>query len=552
MNTPNLRSALGGAVFRLCTALVMLAAAAAGVHAAEPPAPSKSLTGVSEGVPLTVWQIEITRFRLALGPVTPEMRAERAARRIEAIPIEDTGHRVEVQSISLGPYSGVALSYNGKLLFGIAKEDLDPQYGLTVEEAGARAAHRVEAWLDLRREQENPRLFLRHLMIVLGATVLFVVALVGAMRLSDFWAERRTKAAADDSRRIMIARVNFRPYLIALEVGVVRLIAWGVYLGLIYVWLLYSLNEFPYTRGWGAQLSRFLNNFLVNIGTSILGSIPDLFAVMIIVVIARLIAAVVSGFFVTVERGRVRLSWLQPEVAHVTRRLCVGVIWLFAIVMAYPYIPGSESNAFKGISVLIGLMVSLGSAGVVGQIMGGFVVVYNRSLRVGEWVRIGENEGRVLEIGMLSTRLLTRKNEEITIPNAVLIAATTVNYSRRERDLAAIVSTAVTIGYDTPWRQVHAMLLEAAERTKGLRKHPEPRVMQRALQDFYVQYELFVAIDDNSSRVIVLSDLHANIQDVFNEHGVQIMSPHFVAQPEAPVVVGKENWAPPPAKSDAA
>jgi len=552
MHTGKSRCVLRGAALGLCVALAVLVPAAAGLHAAETPPPPKSLTGVSEGVPVKIWQIEITRFRLTLDSVTPEMRAERAVRRIEAIPVEDTGRRVEVQPITLGPYSGVLLVHDGRLLLGIAKEDLDPQQGMTVEEAGARAAHRIEAWLDLRREQENPRLFLRHLMIVLGATALFVATLVGAMRLSDFWAERRTKAAADDSRRIMIARVNFRPYLIALEVGVVRLIAWGVYLSLTYVWLLYSLNEFPYTRGWGAQLSRFLNNFLVNIGTAILGSIPDLFAVMIIVVIARLVAAVVGGFFLTVERGRVRLSWLQPEVAHVTRRLCVGAIWLFAIVMAYPYIPGSESNAFKGISVLLGLMVSLGSAGVVGQVMGGFVVVYNRSLRVGEWVRIGEHEGRVLEIGMLSTRLLTRKNEEITIPNAVLISATTVNYSRRERDLAAIVSTSVTIGYDTPWRQVHAMLLEAAERTKDLRKHPEPRVLQRALQDFYVQYELFVAIEDNTSRFVALSELHAHIQDVFNEHGVQIMSPHFVAQPEAPVVVDKENWSPPPAKSDAA
>jgi small-conductance mechanosensitive channel len=531
--------------------LAVLVPAAAGLHAAETPPPPKSLTGVSEGVPVKIWQIEITRFRLTLDSVTPEMRAERAVRRIEAIPVEDTGKPIEVQPITLGPYSGAALTYDGRLLFGIAKEDLDPQQSDTVDQVAARAAKRIQAWLELRRDQENPRLFLRHLLIVLGATVLFAGALIGAMRLSDFWAERRTKAAADDSRRIMIARVNFRPYLIALEVGVVRLIAWGVYLSLTYVWLLYSLNEFPYTRGWGAQLSRFLNNFLVNIGTAILGSIPDLFAVLIIVVIARLVAAVVGGFFLTVERGRVRLSWLQPEVAHVTRRLCVGAIWLFAIVMAYPYIPGSESNAFKGISVLLGLMVSLGSAGVVGQVMGGFVVVYNRSLRVGEWVRIGEHEGRVLEIGMLSTRLLTRKNEEITIPNAVLISATTVNYSRRERDLAAIVSTSVTIGYDTPWRQVHAMLLEAAERTKGLRKHPEPRVLQRALQDFYVQYELFVAIEDNTSRFVALSELHAHIQDVFNEHGVQIMSPHFVAQPEAPVVVDKENWSPPPAKSDA-
>jgi small-conductance mechanosensitive channel len=547
---------VGSRLWRISlAALLATGLAVAGAQAADAPAtaPVKALTGAPPGVPVMLWQHEIVRFRATLGSVTPEERAQRAAQRIERIPVDDKPHAITVEALTLGPYSGYALFRDAQLLLGIADDDVDPQLGLSAEQVARRAARNIEHWLELRREQQNPQVFMRHLLVVLGATLLFAGALFGTVRLADFWTERRQRAAADEARRIVFARINFRPYLIALEVGVLRLCAWGIYLGLVYVWLLYTLNEFPYTRGWGVQLRRFLDDFLRTAGDAVLGSIPDLFAVMIIVLIARLMAAVVSGFFLTVERGRVRLSWLQPEVAHVTRRLCVGAIWLFAIVMAYPYIPGSESNAFKGISVLLGLMVSLGSAGVVGQIMGGFVVVYNRSLRVGEWARIAEHEGRVLEIGMLSTRLLTRKNEEITIPNAVLIASTTVNYSRRERDLAAIVSTPVTIGYDTPWRQVHAMLLEAAERTAGLRKHPAPRVLQRALQDFYVEYELFVPIDDNASRFVVLSELHANIQDVFNEHGVQIMSPHFVAQPEQAVVVPKENWTPPPAaKTDAA
>jgi len=533
--------------------LLAIGLAIAGAQAADAPtkAPVTALTGAAPGAPVMLWQHEIVRFRATLGSVTPEERAQRATQRIERIPVDDKPHPISVEPLTLGPYSGYALFRDAQLLLGISDDDVDPQLGLTAEQVARRAARNIEHWLELRREQQNPQVFMRHLLVVLGATLLFAGALFGTVRLADFWTERRQRAAADEARRIIIARINFRPYLIALEVGILRLGAWGIYLGLTYVWLLYTLNEFPYTRGWGAQLRRFLDEFLRTAGDAVLGSIPDLFAVMIIVLIARLVAAVVSGFFLTVERGRVRLTWLQPEVAHVTRRLCVAAIWLFAIVMAYPYIPGSESNAFKGISVLLGLMVSLGSAGVVGQIMGGFVVVYNRSLRVGEWVRIAEHEGRVLEIGMLSTRLLTRKNEEITIPNAVLIASTTVNYSRRERDLAAIVSTAVTIGYDTPWRQVHAMLLEAAARTAGLRKLPAPRVLQRALQDFYVEYELFVPIDDNTSRFVVLSELHANIQDVFNEHGVQIMSPHFVSQPEQALVVPKDNWAPPPAKPDA-
>jgi len=542
---------VGRALRVVSASLLALGVATADVHAADKAvAAATALTGVPDGVAVKVWQQEIVVLRATIDAATPAVRAERIAHRIESIPLEDKPYPIEIQPVTLGQYSGVALVRNGVILAGIAEEDLDPKRGLTAEEVGTRAAKNIERWLKLREEQQNHKLFIRHLLVVIGATVLFLGALFATLRFADFWGERRTRAAADASRSIMIAGINFRPYLITLEVGVVGLAAWAIYLGLTYLWLTYTLNEFPYTRGWGAQLSGFLNNFLLTFGNAILGAIPDLFAVMIIMVIARLVAAVLGGFFLTVERRRVRLSWLQPEVARVTRKLCVAAIWVFAVVMAYPYIPGSESNAFKGIGVLLGLMVSLGSAGLVGQVMGGFVVVYNRALRVGEWVRIGEHEGRVLEIGMLSTRLLTRRNEEITIPNAVLISAMTINYSRRERDLGQIVSTSVTIGYDTPWRQVHAMLLEAARRTEGLVKNPAPRVLQRGLEDFYVQYELLVSIEDSMTRYSVLSELHAHIQDVFNEHGVQIMSPHFVDQPAQALVVPKENWAPPPAVAE--
>jgi small-conductance mechanosensitive channel len=177
-------------------------------------------------------------------------------------------------------------------------------------------------------------------------------------------------------------------------------------------------------------------------------------------------------------------------------------------------------------------------------------VIYSRAMRTGDWVRIGEVEGRVKEIGMLSTKLSTVRREEVAIPNAVLVGTATTNYTSLAGVDGPLVTTAVTIGYDAPWRQVHALLEQAASRTPGVRKSPEPRVLQRGLSDYYVEYQLLAHLERAEDRFEVLSGLHANIQDAFNEAGVQIMSPHFVMQPSEPVIVPKEKWYARPAQRE--
>ncbi len=222
-------------------------------------------------------------------------------------------------------------------------------------------------------------------------------------------------------------------------------------------------------------------------------------------------------------------------------------MWVFAIVVAYPYLPGSQTDAFKGVSVFLGLMVTFGSSGLVNQIMSGFMITYSRALRVGDFVRIGDVEGTVTHLGVLSTKVKTLRQEEVTIPNAVVVAQTTTDYSRTSETEGVFTPTSVTIGYDTPWRQVQSLLLLAAERTAGLRREPKPLVLQTALEDFYVKYTLFVCLERQQSRLITLDALHANIQDLFNEYGVQIMSPNYVLDPAAPKVVPKQNWFAAPA-----
>ncbi|HUF29942.1 MAG TPA: mechanosensitive ion channel domain-containing protein, partial [Gemmatimonadaceae bacterium] len=204
---------------------------------------------------------------------------------------------------------------------------------------------------------------------------------------------------------------------------------------------------------------------------------------------------------------------------------------------------------------LVGLMLSLGSSGLVNQAMSGLVLMYSRAFRPGDYVRVNDTEGTVAELGMLSTKIRTNKQELVTIPNAVLVATTTKNFSRIADGVATgtahdgvLLYTSVTIGYDAPWRQVHTLLIEAAGRTDGLRSDPRPFVRQSALADFYVEYQLNAHLEHPERRIQVLSDLHANIQDCFNEQGVQIMSPHYENDPAQPKIVPPADSHPAPAR----
>jgi small-conductance mechanosensitive channel len=213
-------------------------------------------------------------------------------------------------------------------------------------------------------------------------------------------------------------------------------------------------------------------------------------------------------------------------------------------------LPGSGSDAFKGVSVLTGLMLSIGAAGIVGQAASGLIIMYSRVVRPGEYVRIGDSEGTVTELGMFSTRLNTGLGEEVVLPNAYVVSNSTKNYSRVVGGAGFVVDASVTIGYATPWRQVHAMLLEAARRTGGIVSDPAPYVIQTALSDFYVAYRLvaYAGPEAPKRRALVVNELNGNIQDVFNEHDVQIMSPHYMMDPDQPQVVPKAKWFAPPAQ----
>jgi small-conductance mechanosensitive channel len=379
------------------------------------------------------------------------------------------------------------------------------------------------------------------------ATVALLLLLWLLRRVKHWLLERLEQITFPPEGLVPGLATDFHPHVVQAGKSIISLLSAVTVLFLIYVWLVYSLGQFPESAPRAEQLEEFLVALFLDFAKGALGAVPGLVAVVIVFLVARWITRLLRIVFDKVEAGVLSLPWLERETARTTQTLFVMVVWLFALVTAYPYIPGSETDAFKGLSVLIGLMVTLGSTGIINQVISGLFVVYSKSVRPEDYVRVGEVEGEVIDVGFLATKLRTPRQEEITIPHSVIVGTATTNYSRLAGDNGMAVTTSVTIGYDVPWRQVHALLQLGAARTRGLRRNPAPRVMQRELSDFYVQYLLLAHLEDGQSRAAVLSELHAQIQDAFNEFGTQIMSPHFESQPDKPVFVPKSKWHSAPA-----
>lgn len=502
---------------------------------------------VRAGEPATLrfWNRPIATFHAQLDDIRPIDRAHRAHQKIVDTLADRPGNTASAAAGTLGNLSGYWILIDGQAAFALIEQDADRVTGENLDQVVAQAVAKLQGALDARRAQQRLPDLLKRTAFALVATLVMALILWLILRVHRRALSQERLLAWVDLR---VGGIGLRPHLRTIERAAIRLTSLGLGAIAIYFWLTLVLWLFPFSQPWGADLARFLTDLVEQLTTGILGAIPGLFTVLVIFVLTRLVVQAVDGFFRAVEQGLIPVSWAAPDTAKASRRLIVVLIWVFALTVAYPYVPGSDSAAFKGISVLLGLMVSLGSAGLVNQVMSGLVVAYSRALKVGEYVRVGQTEGTVSDVGMLSTKIVTPKREAITVPNAVLVGSAITNYSRLAADQGAMVATTVTIGYDTPWRQVHALLVLAAERTSFVRKEPRPFVLQRTLADFYPEYQLIVHLDHPESRYLVLSDLHAAIQDVFNEYGVQIMSPNFRAQPPEKVWVPKENWHAPPAR----
>ncbi len=492
---------------------------------------------------------QICTFRATVDGYSPEERAAAAKVRLEAVL---SGAKSILVSTQVVP-GGIQFNLDGRSLFILTPDDVFTIQGQTLEsKAAAVAANLREALQDLHSLETPGEVFWAVGRALLG--FVYFAALLWLIRRIKAWLlSHSAKFAAEKTKQVQqrgLRTAGLRSFVAVLR-AVLNFGAYVVIASIVYALLWYELRCFPYSRPWGDYLRNQCLSALASLGNSILASLPDFMIIAFIVLAVRLVVHVLTQLFAVAERGEFQTRLVDPVIAATTRRIVVCMIWVVAIVVAYPYIPGSQSLAFKGVSVFAGLVLSLGSTNLINQIASGLVLIYSRAYRVGDYVRVAETEGTVVDIGLCVTRIRTIKNEEVHIANSVLLGAATTNYSRLSKTDGVYLSVRVTIGYSTPWRQVQAMLLEAARRTQGLLSTPPPFVLQVSLADFYVQYELNVRLEIPERRVWVLSDLQSHIQDIFNEHGVQIMSPHYLSDPPQPHVVPKSRWFLPPATDSA-
>lgn len=479
--------------------------------------------------------------------MTPAERVRRAEANIE----QALGGRGPGRVTTRSTPEGELIFIDGVMTIVLHDADADQLAGDTMPALLDRTVAALNLAIRETQEGRDTRGLLISLAWVLGATAVAGALLWAlshlrdaSLRLLERFLDTKTRKLADAQ---VLRRGRVRQAVGHLDTA----LSWGLGLLVAYGWLSFSLQQFPYTRPWGEGLRRFLVDVVLDLGRGIVHAVPGLVVAGLILLLARGVVVLMGRMFLRVETGHLTLSWLRPDAATPTRRVASWLIWIFALAMAYPYLPGAQTEAFKGMSVLVGLMLSLGASSFVAQVAAGLILTYSNTLRKGEYVRVGEHEGTVVEVGAFNTRIRTGLGEEIVLPNNIIANGATKNYSREVQGAGYIVDTVVTIGYDTPWRQVEAMLIEAARRTPGVLESPAPRVYQTALTDWYPEYRLVAqAIPEQPRpRAEVLSSLHANIQDVFNEHGVQIMSPHYVLDPHEAKLVPKAKWYTAPAKA---
>lgn len=510
-------------------------------HAAEP---RQEATPQERARTVYIFHQPIVMLQAKFGLTTPEERVLRIRNTLRNFTEEDVRQPLKLVSVTRYNQPGKLIVMNGKPVMLLTEGDLDEGDDLTLDQAAQRVMARMEAQRTALRDQYNRSWLMLSAIKAVGGLLGLVALWYGAYRS---W--RRVKHLF--RRRIIENRSwipqSWRRFIGAIEARLYATLM--ILLGVIalYVWLSWVLSLFPWTRVWGASLGDWSVRAFQGIALAVVSALPGLMIVLIIFMLTAVILKLLKVVLNQVAAGRLQLPGIHPETVGATRKLIAVVVWLFALSAAYPFLPGANSLAFKGISVFFGLMLTLGSAGVMNHAMSGLVLIYSRALRKGDVIRVADNEGLVSEIGMLATKIITRENYVVTVPNAVVVSGKITNLSAHAHGGGINLTISVTIGYDTPWRQVHAMLELAAKRASSVDPAQPPLVRQLSLMDWYIAYELQVQLKAGQSLATARNELYSHIQDVFNEFNVQIMSPNYVMQPEGSVTVAKENWYSAPA-----
>ena len=361
--------------------------------------------------------------------------------------------------------------------------------------------------------------------------VVQILLIVGTHLFFNRWKMRLTRILL---RNIKPIRIKDYTLFDTHRVGVAIIVLMNVFrFVLVLLQLLVSIplifSIFPETKTVTYTILGYVLSPMKDIFFAVVNYLPDLFKIIVIIICFRYLLKVIRFFANEIASGKLKINGFYADLAMPTYSILRVLFYSFMLVMIWPLLPSSNSEIFQGVSVFIGVIVSLGSTSIVGNVMSGLVMTYMRPFRIGDYIRFGDTEGEVVEKSMLVTRVRTRKNEIVTIPNSNMMSSQTSNFSSSAQRYGVIVHTKITIGYDEPWKKIERLLLDAAEATEGIKKHPKPYVRVTSLDDFYVEYEINGYTDRAKTLPTVYSALHSNILDHFHGAGVEIMSPHIEA-----------------------
>lgn len=489
----------------------------------------ESLRNTAKGYPV-IGAMKDTLFLIysKIGASTPKERAINISRKIEKLYEDDflKADSILVMKsentfdIIYGEIIIMSISENDAIWYGKGMPELAQSFKETIKNSIVEAKNE-NSWLKL-----IARIGLVLLVIGIAWAMIWLIG-KGYSKLLLFINSKKDK---------WLKNLSYKDYTfltaeqeLQVVLFLVKIFRWFVYAVLLYITLPIIFSIFPFSRDWSDALFHLIWSPFKGVLIAIWEYLPNLFSILVIYFVMKYVIRFVRYIFHEIEAEKLKLSGFHADWAMPTYSIVNFLLYAFMFVLIFPYLPGSDSNIFKGVSVFIGVLFSLGSSSAIANMVAGLVITYMRPFKIGDRIKIGDVTGDVVEKTLLVTRIRTIKNEVITIPNSSVLNGNTTNYSSEAIEKGLIIHTTVTIGYDVPWKDMHQALIDAALRTNLILDKPKPFVLQTSLEDFYVSYQINAYTREAGKQALIYSNLHQNIQDVCNERGIEILSPHYRA-----------------------
>ncbi len=492
---------------------------------------------------INVLGVKITTLRKNTQETTAEARAEEASYKLEQI-IKNR----DIKKISIKPIKyGYSININDKEVFAILHGDAGAVIGKDKEKLkdyAKEAVQNIGVVIKQEKKKQDKEDFKNSIIKIVLAFILTVLVLLILKKLkvlADNSMEKWITALLEKIASTEFSHKYSRIFAVYLK----RFLLFAYYF--IIVFILYLdfavvLTGIPLTKNWANGLLNAFEKILNSFYSGFIRMLPGLVIVVMIILGTKILVGLANIFFEGIENGHIQFEWIDKDTIVPTKRITAAFLWVIGVALAYPFIPGSGSDAFKGISVLIGVMFSIGSSNIMSQAISGLILIYTKGVKVGDFVTVKDYTGTILHTGVFTVKIKTPLQEEINIPNTLLLDSITTNYSTLKEEKGIALEIKLGLDYDVPWRQVNAMVLEAVKMTRSLRQDSKPNIFQSDMADYYMEYTVRTWIDRPELGKSIKSELYQNIQDVFNKYDVQIMTPRYLTIYKNKMVVPPDKW----------